>query len=301
MSVAPVGLHRLVADWYRANGRDLPWRRNPSPYEVLVVEVMLQQTQVERVVPKYLAFLAEFPSLARLAASSRGSVIRAWAGLGYNARAVRLHELALTVVGNHGGQLPSDVRALRALPGLGPYTAAAVACFAFGASVPLADTNIYRVLSRVVHGASPASRRDIDALAASLLPEPHAPLSAAEWHQGLMDIGATICGVAVARCGECPLRSSCAAAPLLSGAPRAVAEASVPYAAKQAPYLGSNRQLRGQVVDYLRGLHVGESASIGGIAGVLGIAEQDVVQRVVDGLTRDGLVAEREPMRYALP
>ena len=299
--MAPVGLHRSVADWYRTNGRDLPWRRNASPYEVLVAEVMLQQTQVERVVPKYGAFLADFPSLASLAAASRGDAIRAWAGLGYNARAVRLHELALTVVRDHDGQLPRDVRALRALPGLGPYTAAAVACFAFGASVPLADTNIYRVLSRVVHGASPASRRDIDALAASLLPDPHAPLLAAEWHQGLMDIGATICGVAVARCGECPLRSSCVAAPVLSGAPRAVAEASVPHIAKQAPYPGSNRQLRGRVVDYLRGLHSGGTASIGGIADVLGIAEQDVVQRVVDGLARDGLVAEREPMRYALP
>ncbi|MEE8519423.1 MAG: A/G-specific adenine glycosylase, partial [Dehalococcoidia bacterium] len=145
-------VHARVAAWYERNARDLPWRREPhvsDAYAVLVSEVMLQQTQVERVIPKFIEFLDAFPTLTSRADAEPGAVIRMWAGMGYNGRAVRLHKLANEVMREMGGELPRSPDGLRLLPGIGPYTASAVACFAFGAPVPVADTNIYRVLSRL--------------------------------------------------------------------------------------------------------------------------------------------------------
>src|SRR5262249_14231695 len=139
---------RLVA-WYRKHARDLPWRRTRDPYAILVAEVMLQQTQVDRVIPKWHAWLERFPTLGDLAGAPRSEAIRAWQGLGYNLRAVRLHEIACQVVAEHGGTLPRNVAGLRALKGIGRYTAAAVACFAYEQPVAMVDTNVRRVLSRV--------------------------------------------------------------------------------------------------------------------------------------------------------
>lgn len=249
----------LVIDWYAGHARDLPWRRTRDHYAIVVSEVMLQQTQVERVIPKFQEFLEAFPSFEALAEASPGDAIRAWAGLGYNRRAVRLHRLAQAVVRENDGMLPDDVESLRRLPGLGAYTAAAIACFAFGAAVPLADTNIYRVLSRVVHGMEAPSRKVIDGLAVQLVPEQ----GASEWYQGLMDIGAAYCTVTTPRCGGCPLRDACTAAPLLeAGAPRGVAEASVPYAAKQGVFRDSRRYYRGRILATLRELGRGEEIGV---------------------------------------
>ncbi len=246
-------LHDAVARWSRANARDLPWRRTRDPYAILVSEVMLQQTQAERVAPKFAAFLEAFPTLGALAEAAPADVIRLWAGMGYNNRAVRLHRLAREVVERCGGRLPETVDELRRLPGIGPYTAAAVACFAFGAAVPVLDTNIYRVLSRVVHGVQAPRRSALHPLADELTPRGDALLSASEWHQGLMDIGATVCTAARPRCMLCPLRSLCAAAPALqAGADRRLAEASVPYAPRQSKFEGSTRYYRGRIVDLLR-------------------------------------------------
>src|SRR5579872_2348663 len=152
------GEHRLLLEWYARDGRrHLPWRHTHDPYKILVSEVMLQQTQVERVLPKYQEFLARFPTLARLAQAPVAEVIKAWAGLGYNSRAVRLWEIARQAVSDYGGELPGTLDGLMALKGIGRYTAGAVACFAFGLPVATVDTNIRRVLWRVFRGIEPAS------------------------------------------------------------------------------------------------------------------------------------------------
>ena len=259
-------LHADLAAWYAAHGRDLPWRHTRDHYAILVAEVMLQQTQVDRVAPKYLAFMEAFPTLGSLAAASPGDVIRAWASLGYNVRAVRLHSLARLVVREHAGRLPRTEEGLRRLPGVGPYTAAAVACFAFRVATAVLDTNIYRVVSRVAFGVRPPSRGEIEAVARKLVPAG----DPAAWHQALMDVGATICSVRAPRCPECPLRSTCRAAPQLQdgrhgdGRHRRLAQASVPYSAKQPPFAGSTRFYRGRIIDALRGLPLGSRMDVAG-------------------------------------
>ncbi len=296
-------LHAAARKWYASHARDLPWRRTRDPYALLVAEVMLQQTQVDRVAPKHTEFLERFPSLESLAKASPGDVIRAWSPLGYNGRAVRLHRLAQTVVREHGGRLPRSKEELRLLPGLGPYTAAALASFAFGARVAVLDTNIYRVLSRVAFGVEPPSKRDIEAVAGAWLPR----RDAAMWHQALMDIGATICTAARPQCSVCPLRPYCRAAPDLQGADRRrLAEASVPYTPKQPAFAGSSRFYRGRIVEALRALPAGGSMELA----VLGRAvrsdfdpEKDApwLQEILAGLTRDGLVRLQSPTLASLP
>ena len=262
---------------------------------------MLQQTQVERTIPKYEEFLAAFPTLEALAAVPLAEVIRVWSGMGYNARAVRLHRLANEVVAHRQGALPRTADALRELPGIGPYTAAAVACFAFGANEPVLDTNVYRVLSRVVHGIEPPSRGEIVPLAQALLPGPGAPLDSSTWHQALMDIGATLCTVANPRCEDCPLQEHCAAAPQFGvRAPRSLAEASVPYTSKQGTFAGSTRFYRGRIVEALRRLRSGRAMTTRELAEVTGGLPHAQVSTLVDGLVRDGL-ARRVGRGVALP
>lgn len=206
---------RALLAWYAAEGRaSLPWRHTRDPYAVLVSEVMLQQTQVERVLPKYRAFLDQFPTLDDLAAAPVADVIRAWAGLGYNMRAIRLHEIARQAVERYGGALPGSLDELLELKGIGRYTAGAVACFAFGLPVATVDTNIRRVLWRVFRGVEPymwpadtAFQRQMLALAEWALP----PDGAYDWQQALMDLGATVCLARRPLCERCPLAASCAA------------------------------------------------------------------------------------------
>jgi A/G-specific adenine glycosylase len=206
---------RGLLAWYAAEGRaHLPWRETRDPYAILVSEVMLQQTQVERVLPKYREFLARFPSFAALAAEPVGEAIKAWAGLGYNQRAVRLHGIARQVVEEFDGQLPNTLDGLMALKGIGRYTAGAVACFAFGLPVATVDTNIRRVLWRVYRGVEPvpwpggetATRMFLE-LAEWALPRDQAY----DWQQALMDLGARICLARKPLCEGCPLRDQCAA------------------------------------------------------------------------------------------
>jgi len=268
---------------------------------------MLQQTQVERVIPKYHAFLEAFPTLRALADAQPADVIRIWAGMGYNGRAVRLHRLAREVVEHHSGELPHIADELRKLPGIGPYTAAAVASFAFGEPAVVLDTNIYRVLSRVAHGTDAPSRDAIHPLAESLLPKPDSPITPADWHQALMDIGATLCTARQPRCMLCPLRPHCAAAPhLQSSSDPSLAEASVPYAPRQSRFQGSARYFRGRIVDYLR-----EQPDTGveeyALEGVLSDAEATSgapcpvpLPDLLAALQRDGLV-RRDGGRVRLP
>jgi A/G-specific adenine glycosylase len=184
-------MQELVLSWYRQHGRQLPWRRTRDPYAILVSEVMLQQTQVARVVPRYLEWLERWPTVEALAAATPADVIQAWSGLGYNRRAVNLHRCAQAVAARGG--FPREPAELRKLPGIGPYTAAAVACFAFGAQIAAPDTNALRVLERAFPGIDvpvPAGR-------------------AYEWNQALFDLGREVCIARTPRCGVCPLAAGC--------------------------------------------------------------------------------------------
>jgi A/G-specific adenine glycosylase len=181
---------RLLA-WYRESGRDLPWRHTRDPYAILVSEVMLQQTQVARIVPRYLEWLERWPTVEALAAATPADAIRTWSGLGYNRRAVNLHRCAQAVVARGG--FPREPAELEKLPGIGPYTAAAVACFAFGAQIAAPDTNALRVLERAFPG------RDV----------PPPPGRAYEWNQALFDLGREVCIARTPRCGACPLAAGC--------------------------------------------------------------------------------------------
>jgi A/G-specific adenine glycosylase len=204
---------RLLA-WYAVHGRDLPWRRTRAPYRILVSEIMLQQTQVERVLPKYRQFLRRFPTLKSLAAADVGEVRRLWYPLGYNIRPVRLHMIARETLARYGGRLPEDADGLRGLPGVGRYTAGAILSFAYGRDTPILDTNVRRVLTRVFLGARGERRlrgdRVLWDLAGTLVPRGRGY----DFNQALMDFGATWCTPRRPRCGSCPLRRLCASYPL---------------------------------------------------------------------------------------
>ena len=197
-------LRRLVVRWYRCHGRDLPWRRSHDPYAILVSEIMLQQTQVSRVIPKYQEFLKRFSTVRALARAKLRDVLRCWSGLGYNRRARNLWQCAREVIASHAGRMPRDTDALNSLPGIGRYTAGAIASFAFGAREAAVDTNVRRVLSRAMLGIDRADDATAWRLATDVLPK-----DAATWNHALMDIGAMFCR-AKPNCAECPLRGACA-------------------------------------------------------------------------------------------
>jgi A/G-specific adenine glycosylase len=249
----PAIQHRLLA-WYSRHKRTLPWRQTRDPYKIVVSEVMLHQTQVSRVIPKYHEFLDRFPTFSDLALADRSDVIRAWAGLGYNRRSVQLHELARSVVEQYGGELPGEPRALQQFVGIGKYTAAAVACFAFGRQVPALDTNAGRVIARLLadsfdYRAPPG--RPLAAAANRILPRGRA----AEWNQALMDLGASICTARRPSCGHCPVAGECAGRTVLKGSAgtrlHKAAERRPAYG-QAAVFLGSSRYYRGRIVERLR-------------------------------------------------
>ena len=209
-SLAP-GFRRRLLAWFRRHGRDLAWRKTRDPYRVLVSEVMLQQTQVSRVEEYYPRFLDRFPTLRHLAAARPARVREEWDGLGYYRRAANLHRLAREVVQRHDGRIPDRVDALRLLPGVGRYTAGAVASFAFERAVPAVDTNVARVLRRAFHpGLEPGARgaRTLWATAAAILPA--RGKTAWAFNQAIMELGALICTARVARCEVCPVARVCA-------------------------------------------------------------------------------------------
>ncbi|HEU4698354.1 MAG TPA: hypothetical protein VFS40_04200 [Gemmatimonadales bacterium] len=207
---APAFRRRLLR-WFRRHGRDLPWRRTRDPYHVLVSEFMLQQTQVARVEAYYERFLRRWPSIHDLAAAPPQAVRESWAGLGYYRRAANLHRLAQEVVREHAGTIPADPEALRRLPGVGRYTAGAVASFAYEHPAPAVDTNVARVLRRVFAPrlAGPGAEARLWAIAHAIVPRRR---GAAAWafNQAIMELGALICTARVARCGACPVRGVCA-------------------------------------------------------------------------------------------
>ena len=274
---------RALLAWAADEGRDLPWRRTRDPWAILVSELMLQQTQVARVVPKYEAFLERFPTPTACAAHPVSAVIESWAGLGYNRRAVNLHRAATVVTEDHDGRLPDDLEGLLVLPGIGPYTARAVLVFAHERDVGVVDTNVARILARW-HGStlSPSAlQQHADA---------HVPAGRAwAWNQAMFDLGAGLCGARSAACVECPVQDHCA------WRGRGVDPARpVP---KQSTFEGSDRQGRGRLVDALREGPVADSD----LPAVMGWPDDEArALRVAATLVDDGL-AVHENGRWQLP
>jgi A/G-specific adenine glycosylase len=267
----------------------LPFRGTTDPWAVLVSEVMAQQTQVSRVGPAWIRFMSRFPGPAELATATPADVLRAWAGLGYNRRALALRRCAQVVVGQHGGRLPSEVAELERLPGIGPYTARAVAAIAFGRRVAAVDTNVRRVVGRVVAG-DPAELppAGLQSVADALVPIDRP----ADWTHALMDVGSGLCRRRAPLCDRCPARRWCAAAS------RASLGASVPRSrgapSPPIPFEATSRWLRGRVIERLR------SAGDGGwirFEGALGGHDAEAVRRALAALARDGLVELREDDR----
>lgn len=296
-------VHLSLLTWYRAESRDLPWRSTHDPYAILVSEIMLQQTQVDRVLPKYQQFLTAFPTLADLAAASTADVISVWVPLGYNMRAVRLQSIARQVIVEYDGRIPDTIDDLLKLKGIGRYTAGAIACFAYHKQVATVDTNIYRVLHRIFLGLEhPEPKLNNDqmlALAEQVLPDGEAY----DWNQALMDLGATICTSNNPQCTRCPVQEACSAYAEMSeqslfpsGAVlrqmRKVAEKKAGYQAQ--PFTSTNRYFRGRIVDYLRSLPVNERISLHNLGPQIkpefGPADLPWLQKLIDGLVKDGLV-----------
>jgi A/G-specific adenine glycosylase len=273
-------IRSALLSWYDDHARDLPWRRTKDPYAILVSEVMLQQTQVDRVLPKYQEFLALFPTVQALAEAPVADVIRAWAPLGYNRRAVNLQRAARKVIARFGGRIPSDAASLRGLPGIGRYTAAAVACFAFDRPEPVVDTNVRRVLARL-EGLTDYREADIERLAAAYLP----PERAGAWSQALMDLSSAVCRPSSPLCLLCPVQGWCQS----SGSRVREARGHYRAAAAKAPFAGSDRYLRGRIIDVLRG---GEATRdvLAEALGLNGVAEKERLDRILAGLARDGLL-----------
>jgi A/G-specific adenine glycosylase len=263
---------------------------------VLVSEAMLQQTQVERVIPLYETFVARFPDFGALAAAESGDVVRAWRGLGYNSRAMRLHALAKLVVERHGGVLPREPEMLRALPGIGPYTAAAIRAFAFEEDDAALDVNIRRVVHRVSFGVEyppRASERELDAVARAAVPSGKAH----DWNSAMMDLGATICTARAPKCLVCPLRADCAAAPLDPAQLAQLAAAHAPRRPPQnaIPFEQTTRFLRGRVVDRLRDVPRDEPMQLATLEEALreSVPPERLpeIAAVVDSLVSEGIVA----------
>ncbi|MFE7371613.1 HhH-GPD family protein [Streptomyces anulatus] len=285
-------LHTPVIGWFEQHARDLPWRRpEAGAWSVMVSEFMLQQTPVSRVLPVYEQWIARWPRPADLAAEAPGEAVRAWGRLGYPRRALRLHGAAQAITERHGGDVPSEHAQLLALPGIGEYTAAAVASFAYGQRHAVLDTNVRRVFARAASGvqyppnATTAAERK---LARALLPEEDE--RAARWAAATMELGALVCTARNEDCDRCPIASQCAwrlaGKPAHQGPPR-----------KGQTYAGTDRQVRGRLLAVLR-----DSVSPVAQAALDAVWEEPVQRaRALDGLVADGLVEPLADGRYRLP
>lgn len=282
----------LLTTWFTAHARDLPWRaRGTTGWGVLVSETMLQQTPVARVEPIWQEWMTRWPRPSDLAAASQAEVLRAWGKLGYPRRALRLHEAASVIAAEHDDTVPADVDTLLALPGVGTYTARAVAAFAYGRRAPVVDTNVRRVVARAVNGeadaGNPSAKRDLAEVDA-LLPTDDA--SAAKLSAALMELGQTVCTVRSPSCDACPIAHQCAwqhaGRPAYAGPPKKVQR-----------FAGTDRQVRGRLLDVLRDTDGPVPRER------LDAAWNDAGQRdrCLDSLLVDGLVEQTEDGRFALP
>jgi A/G-specific adenine glycosylase len=285
--------HAELLDWFERESRDLPWRAPAvSPWQILVSEFMLQQTPVARVLPIWVDWVARWPTPSATAAAGTGEVLRAWGKLGYPRRAKWLHECATAIARDHGDEVPDDVDTLMSLPGIGSYTARAVACFAYRRPVPVVDTNVRRVVARAVHGradsGSPSAARD-EANVATLLPDGPDGEAAPRFSAALMELGALVCTARTPRCGICPL-STCAwrsaGYPDPSPSPR-----------RAQKYAGTDRQVRGRLLDVLRGSCAPVDRAQLDVAWPADTAQRD---RALDSLLVDGLVEQTSDGLFAL-
>lgn len=275
-----IAMRRRLLAWFQRHQRDLPWRKTADPYAIVVSEIMLQQTQVDRVIPKYQAFLKQFPNWSSLAKARPGDVITAWAGLGYNRRALGLHRLAQQVVAD-SGELPQDLEKLQKMSGIGPYTARAVQAFAF--RVPHAapvDTNIERVLRRVF-GRFHADRQELAELAQAVSPK-----DSWSWNHAMMDLGATVCTARSPKCDECPLQSICSAYPC---------DGDDVKKRPQGKFKHSNRWYRGKVIDHLR---QNATASLDELKGAV-VLEETKLEKILAQLLKEGFV-DQVKQKYRL-
>lgn len=278
-------LNRALLGWFREVRRDLPWRRpEATGWHILISEIMLQQTPVVRVVQPWQEWVKRWPAPSAMAAESAGEVVRAWGKLGYPRRALRLHECAKVLAAKHDDVVPSEVETLLALPGIGDYTARAVACFAYGQAVPVVDTNVRRVIARVVHGREPGNPAKADlADAEALLPrhdDGSPSAEAPEFSAALMELGALVCTARNPKCGECPIAGECRwlarGRPTYDGPPR-----------RTQRYEGTDRQARGKLLDVLRGSPSPVARAALDLAWTRDPAQRD---RALDSLLTDGLV-----------
>jgi A/G-specific adenine glycosylase len=279
---APGGGPDLVAAlraWFSAHQRELPWRTTRDPYRVLLSEVMLQQTQVSRVIGAYHAFLDRFPTLQALAAAPTAAVVEQWRGLGYNRRAVNLQRAARAVVADHGGVMPSTLEELVALPGIGPYTARAVLVFAHEQPVAAVDVNVARVVQRAMSGV-PVPARDRQRLADHLVAR--APWEVA---QALMELGARHCTARAPRCATCPVAAHCE----WRGAGNPAPDPGAARRPTAAPFAGSDRFHRGRLLDALRG----GSVATDELSDVTRTDDPARARRVAEALVADGLATWR--------
>jgi A/G-specific adenine glycosylase len=290
-AAVPTELRESILAWYDRTGRDLPFRATSDPYAILVSEAMAQQTQAARAGEAWVRFMDTYPTVAALASATPADVLRSWRGLGYNRRALNLLRAARRIMEVHGGGVPADLAELEALPGGGPYTARAVASLAFGMPVGAVDTNVRRVLGRIVAGATDAmGTAELQRIADAAVPVDRP----AAWTHALMDLGASLCASRSPVCEPCPARRWCrfAAGTKHPGEPAATMAAapdrSRPTVRKApTPFVATTRWLRGRIVDRLRATD-GDAWTI--IAGPIGGHDREAVEAALEGLERDGMV-----------
>ena len=275
-AVSPETQAAILA-WYDARGRALPFRGQRDPYAILVSEVMAQQTQISRVAEQWATFMTTFPTVESLADAPIADVLRAWRGLGYNRRALNLQRAARVIVSEHGGTVPSSLDELLGLPGVGPYTARAVAALAFGQAVGPVDTNVRRVLGRLVSADGVTSARELQSIADTSVP----PARPADWTHALMDLGATVCRPAAPRCAECPAARWC------RSATRVTRRVRRGEAAAGATFASTSRWLRGRIVDQLRDVSDDEW---GAVIGPIGEHGERAVDTALLAMQSEGLI-----------
>jgi A/G-specific adenine glycosylase len=276
-------VRRRLLKWFANNRRDLPWRRTHNPYLIAVSEVMLQQTQVDRVKPKFLAWRRAWPTTKQLASADLYDVLQLWSGLGYNSRGKRLRDAARAVMERYGGRWPTTVPELETLPGFGPYTARAVASFSVNANVAVIDTNVRRVLSRIFFGLKEPRTLDLQDVVDRILPRGRS----AEWNAALMDFGSAVCISRTPKCAACPLQSVCRAYPTI------LQEPTTRRAGHSVRFQETDRYWRGEILRQVLRYKQRTVQQLLRSLQAIGIVDNSRVVRLIEDLCREGLLHRR--------
>lgn len=280
-------IQKTLLSWYKKNKRDLPWRHTRDPYRILVSEVMLQQTQVDRVVFKYQEFLAKFPTTKALAKASVADVIRVWQGLGYNRRALFLQKTAQAIEEKHRGIFPFTLEELKALPGVGDYTARAILSFSFELPHPMMDTNHRRFYQRVYFGHALKTDKELLETAYAIIPkQPY------DWNQALMDFGSAVCLTGKPKCETCPLRKNCEAYPVILHENIKTSKHESKIKKSSIPFKQTDRYIRGRIIDMLREREKVRLIII--YDRFVGEYGRERVEGILEQLKKDGLLKEEK-------